>query len=451
MGTTGAVVDRQADASRLVALMKEHGVDYLRFELPDLHGISKSKTVPVGKVESYARGGLNFYGGVLGLDTSSNVVPGSGLHGEAGYADQNLFPDPDSFRVIPWLERTASVCCLGYTQDGEPQRSAPRWVLSQLIERLNGLGYDVLMGHEYEYYLLDATTRQPLFDGMHIFHTGRNHYVPFLDTLLPTLERYGIDVITHNCEYAASQFETNYGPGLNLGGADKAFAFKNGLKEMAHRAGLLASFMAKPATTQAGSGCHYHVSLVERGSGRNAFFDPAGPHGLSGVAQSFMEGVLAHGPGIMPLINPTVNCYHRVKPFTFAPSNVSWGVQDRSAMLRVKATGDDRTHLEMRAGSAASNPYLLAAGVLAAGLLGLEGGATLRDQSREGPSENDPTLQRFPQTLDAAVDALEADTALHSVLGEDFVRVFAAVKRFEFERFRSHVSDWEVREYLDLY
>ena len=143
---------------------------------------------------------------------------------------------------------------------------------------------------------------------------------------------------------------------------------------------------------------------------------------------------------MMPLINPTPNCYHRVKPYTFAPSNVSWGVQDRSAMVRIKATGDERTHLEMRAGSAASNPYLLASAVLAAGLLGLKAKATLREQSRATTSEDNPALQKFPQTLDAALDALEADQDMRRMLGEDFVRVFVAVKRFELARFHSHVT-----------
>ena len=119
---------------------------------------------------------------------------------------------------------------------------------------------------------------------------------------------------------------------------------------------------------------------------------------------------------MMPLINPTPNCYHRVKPYTFAPSNVSWGVQDRSAMVRIKATGDERTHLEMRAGSAASNPYLLAAAVLAAGLLGARrrrrSSAT---QARDTTSEDNPALQKFPQTLDAALDALEADEEMRAM------------------------------------
>ena len=432
----------------LMAKLGQHGIEYLRFELPDLHGISRSKTVPVDKVESYARHGLNFYGGILGLDTSSNVVPASAMHTQRNYADQALFPDPESFRVIPWLEKTASVVCLGYEYDGEPQRAAPRWVFSELVRQANALGYDVLMGHEYEYYLLSADTKERLYEGIHIFHTVRNHYVPFLDALVPTLRAYGIDIITHNCEYAGSQYETNYGPALNVAGADKAFAFKNGMKELAHRNGLIASFMAKPFAGMSGSGCHLHISLQAREGGGNAFFDPAGENGLSALGASFTEGVLAHAAAMMPLINPTPNCYHRVKPYTFAPSNVSWGVQDRSAMVRIKATGDDRTHLEMRGGSAVSNPYLLAAAVLAAGLLGVKAKAKLREQSRAITSEDNPALQRFPQRLDAALDALEADPEMRAMLGEDFIRVFVAVKRQELDRFHSHVTDWEVNEYL---
>jgi glutamine synthetase len=435
----------------LMAALKKNEIEYLRFEMADMAGVSRSKTVPIDKVESYARRGLNFYGGVLGLDTSSNVVPASGLHGDRNYADQALSPDPDSLRIVPWLEKTASIMCLGYWDDGEPQRAAPRWVFSELAKRANALGYDVMMGHEYEYYLLSAETRGRLFEGIHIFHTVRNQYTPFLDQLVPRLRAYGIDVITHNCEYGGSQFETVYSAGTNLAAADKAFAFKNGMKEIAHRAGLIASFMAKPFAGHSGSGCHLHVSLWHRKTGKNAFLDESASDGLSSVARSFIEGVLSHGPAMMPLINPTPNCYHRLKPYTFAPSNVSWGYQDRSAMVRVKATKDDRTHIEMRAGSAASNPYLLGSAVLAAGLLGVEGKASLRDQARDTTSEDNQALEKFPQTLDAALDALGRDQAFQAALGAEFVRVFTAVKRFELGRFHAHVSDWEVNEYLELY
>ncbi|MBX6322175.1 MAG: glutamine synthetase [Rhodospirillaceae bacterium] len=445
----GDTKDRVAE---MMAQLAARGIEYVRFELPDLHGISRSKLVPIDKVEGYARRGLNFYGGTLGLDTASNVVVASGLHGDVGYADQILLPDPDTLRVIPWLKATASVICLGWWRHpDQPQKAAPRWVFAELVDEANRLGYDVMMGHEYEYYLLRADTRQRLYEGLHIFHTVRNQYAPFLDELVPTLRALGIDVITHNCEYAGSQYETNYGPAMNLAAADKAFVFKNGVKELAHRNGLIASFMTKPFAGLSGSGCHLHVSLWDRKSGRNAFFDPAAPDGLSALARSFAEGILAHAPAMMPLINPTPNCYHRVKPYTFAPSNVSWGVQDRSAMVRVKASGDEQTHLEMRAGSAVSNPYLLAAATLAAGLLGVKAGSRLRDQARGMPSEDNPALPKLPPSLDAALDALEADREMRAMLGEDFIKVFVAVKRFELARFHAHITDWETNEYLELY
>ena len=325
-------------------------------------------------------------------------------------------------------------------------------MFSELVKRANALGYDVMMGHEYEYYLLSAETKGRLFEGIHIFHTVRNQYTPFLDQLVPTLRAYGVDVITHNCEYGGSQFETVYGAGMNVAAADKAFAFKNGMKEIAHRNGLIASFMAKPFAGHSGSGCHLHVSLWDRKTGANAFLDAAAAGRTLGRrrAPSSRACFRTRRP-MMPLVNPTPNCYHRVKPYTFAPSNVSWGYQDRSAMVRVKATRDDRTHIEMRAGSAASNPYLLGSAVLAAGLLGVEGAATLRDQSRDTTSEDNQALEKFPQTLDAALDALGRDKAFQGALGEEFVRVFTAVKRFELGRFHGHVTDWEVNEYLELY
>ena len=122
--------------ARLMAGLVERQIAYLRFELPDLHGISRSKTVPIDKVEGYARRGLNFYGGVLGLDTSSNVVPGSQLHGDVNFADQVLIPDPDTLRTIPWVPATGSVLCTGYWEvPDRPQRAAPRWVFSRLVQR----------------------------------------------------------------------------------------------------------------------------------------------------------------------------------------------------------------------------------------------------------------------------------------------------------------------------
>lgn len=445
----GKAVEGDAIA-QFVSTLKQQGIEYVRFELPDLHGVSRLKVVPIDKVEGYIRKGLNFYGGTLALDTASMVVPNSGYHTERKYRDHLIFPDLDSLTPVPWLDKTAKVICDPYWSIEEPLTVAPRYVLKTLLQKAADLGFDVMMGHEFEFYLLTAD-KQPIFDGLHIFNHIRNQYIPEIDQILAYLRASGIDVITHNCEYAPSQFEINYGASKGILGADKAFTFKNAVKEVAHRLGYHATFMSKPFAGMSGSCCHFHLSLWERGTDNNAFLDlNDSEYGLSKTARAFIQGILDHAPAMLPLIGPTPNCYRRLKPHTFAPSNISWGVEDRSAMIRVKATHDEGTHLEMRAASAISNPYLTAAATLAAGLLGIQKGRELQPMV-DGPSEDDSSLPKFPQTLDAALDALAADPEMIEMLGPEFCTLFTTVKQFELARFHDHLTDWETHEYMDVY
>ncbi|MEM6256066.1 MAG: glutamine synthetase family protein [Cyanobacteria bacterium P01_D01_bin.156] len=435
--------------STWVTDLQEQGVKYVRFELPDLHGVSRLKVIPINKVAGYASKGLNFYGGTLALDTASSVVPGSGYHEERKYRDMVLFPDIESCTPVPWVDNTVKVVCDAYWDSKTLIKGAPRYALQSLLDLAQQMGFEVMMGHEFEFYLLDADTHKPLFDGLHIFNHIRNQYVPEINQLLDYLQAAGIDVITHNCEYAPSQFEINFGPGMGIKGADKAFTFKNAVKEIAHHLGYQASFMSKPFAGMAGCCCHFHISLWNN-DGTNAFLDTSDENGLSSIAKSFTQGILAHAPAMLPLIGPTPNCYRRLKPHTFAPSNISWGIEDRTAMVRVKATGDEQTHLEMRAASGLSNPYLSAAATLAAGVLGIKENLSLQPMA-DGPSEEDASLQPFPKTLDAALEALAADSAMQELLGPEFCQLFSTVKAFELDRFHDHITDWEVEEYLEIY
>ena len=436
--------------TQLIEQLKDQGTKYVRFELPDLHGVSRLKVVPIDKVEGYARKGLNFYGGTLALDTASTVVPGSGYHAEIKYRDHALIPDLDTLTPVPWLEKTVKVICDPYVSPEEPVKAAPRYVLKQVLESAAQMGFDVMMGHEFEFYLLNGTTQEPLFDGLHIFNHIRNQYVPEIDQMLEYLQGSGIDIITHNCEYAPSQFEINYGPAIGIRSGDKAFTFKNAVKEIAHRLGYQATFMSKLAANLSGNCCHFHVNLINRSTGDNAFADPKDEYGLSATAKAFIQGILEHAPAMMPLIGPTPNCYRRLKPHTFAPSNISWGTEDRSAMVRIKGTGDESTHLEMRVASGLSNPYLTAAATIAAGLVGVKQQRELSPPV-EGPSEDNPDLPKLPQTLEQALDGLAADIEMREMLGEDFCQLFTTVKRFELSRFHNHVTDWERQEYLEIY
>ncbi len=151
---------KKDDIAEQVAALRTDGIEFLRFELPDLHAISRSKLVPIDAVENYARKGLNFYGGILALDTASSVVPGAGLNAEINYADSKLYPDFSTLHRVPWKQNTAKVVCDVTFQDNSPIKAAPRYVLRKLIEAAAELGFDVLMGHEYEFYLLNRETRE---------------------------------------------------------------------------------------------------------------------------------------------------------------------------------------------------------------------------------------------------------------------------------------------------
>jgi glutamine synthetase len=424
---------------------------FLRFELPDLHGVARVKVVAANQVEGFLREGLNMYGGTVALDTASCVVSGTGLNEEVRYRDQLLFADLDTLAPVPWLPGTWRVICDAHWSAAEPIAAAPRQVLKRVLAAARTAGISAVFGHEYEFYLLDPATREPLFGGVHIFNATRNHYVPFLDTLLEQLMAAGIDVTTHNCEYAPSQFEVNFAPAEGLAAADKAYTFKNAVKELAHRAGLLATFMSKPAASLAGCGGHVHLSLKDARSGKPHFHDPRSRKpGPNPALAAFTQGVLDHAAAVTAIVSPTLNCYRRLKPHTFAPSRVGWGVEDRSAFVRLKQLGTVNAHLELRAASGLSNPYLSAAALLAAGLDGLAGKRTL-SPAAAGPCEEDASAAPLPADLPTALAALEADPVMVAALDPAFVASFCTVKRHELARHAADVSEWERNEYLEVY
>ena len=428
------------------------GIGFVRFELPDMHGISRSKTIPIAHAFDYAERGLNMYGGTSVLDSRADVVPGTLYHEQRGYGDQLLFPDPDSAAVIPWAERTARLICDARWYDGEPLEATPRHVFRRALDKARSMGFEPVMGSEFEFYLLTADTHEPLFDGYQIFNTLRNDYVPTIRRIVEEMPRIGVDIITSNCEYAGSQWEINFAPGRGLAGPDDAFTFKNGVKEIAKQDGYLATFMSKPSATSAGSGCHTHLSLVDADSGANVFGDEDDPNGMNDTCRSFIAGLLRYARAIDAVIAPTVNCLRRRRRHTFSPSNISWGIEDRSALVRVKGGSVASKHVEYRAPSALSNPYLVGAALLQAGLRGIEDKLDAPEPSKPGmPAEDDESFEKLPVDLAESLDALEQDPATREFLGDDFITAYTTMRRYELSRLADWVSDWERNEYLELY
>ncbi|HQT65147.1 MAG: glutamine synthetase [Acidocella sp. 20-57-95] len=430
--------------------LRENSVEYVRFELPDLAGLSRGKTVPMNHVESYTLNGLNLYGGAVTLDSASTPIQGTGYNEDINFADCLMVPDPDTVTNVPWLANTARVICDTKWYDGRPQPAAPRTVLKTLLSTAAAMGYGVKMGHEYEFYVVDAATRQPLYQGNPIFVTSLIHQHPALDKLMRVLDASGVDMITANGEYGPSQWELNFAAADGIKAADRAFVFKNTVKEFLHTEGLIATFMTKPYKGLAGSCSHFHISLYSLATGENVFLDKSDKDGMSLLMKQFTAGILEHAAAAQAIWNPTPNCYRRIRPHMFAPSNVSWGVEDRSASVRIKASKDKRQHLEVRVPSALSNPYLTAAATIAAGLLGIQNESQLAPE-RAGLKENDDSFTKLPTEMHEALAALQADTAFTHMLGSEFVNVFQKVKTAEILRLRDDIPAAETNEYFDLY
>nr|WP_202477171.1 glutamine synthetase family protein [Streptomyces sp. SID5470] len=372
---------------------------------------------------------------------------------DAGLPDISVRPDLSTLARVPWEPGVA--WCLGDTTDpatGGPAAESPRDLLRSVLARCADVGLSPVVGPELEYFLLeeDATApngwrRSPTVTGS-VYTAGLradpdNHLL----RTLRQLRDLGIGVITGNHEFDGGQYEINLTHSDALDAADRAFRFKAAVKELARKEGKLATFMAKPFNDSGGSGFHLHFSCVDA-DGRNVFDDPAGAFGLSGNARHAIAGILTHAPALAALLNPTVNSYKRFGPDTLAPWLINWGLDNRSAMVRIPPERGSGARLEVRLGDAGANPYLAIAALTAAALLGVQEGEE-PPAPLEGYGYDLEKSQVLPMNLTAALDALEADEALIELLGKDFTASFLAYKRDEAERFQRHVTDWEFAEY----
>ncbi len=405
-------------------------VKSIRVLFSDLHGIARGKDVPISEFDHVIEHGLAFCAAVMGTDLRHTPVVG----GEEGYPDLKVRPDLETMLSLPWEPGVAS--CLS---DVEPPFADPRGAVKQAVRRLGPLGFEPIVGPELEFFLLEPDPEAPRGYRRHVDQLSMIYTVgPQADPgglvrgMTETLGELGLETSAVHHEFMNSQYEINLRRAGALTAADRAFRLKSAVKDMAAQRGLVATFMGKPFNDQGGSGTHLHLSLNR--DGRNVFDAPGEDHGVAGELHAFVAGVLAHAPALMALLNPTINAYRRLRPNSLAPTRANWGWDDRNAFIRVPPERGDGARVEIRVADGAANPYLAIAAVLAAGEDGLRGATT-------PPPE-------LPKSLDTALDALEADPVIAGALGPQIVDTFLAVKRFEVERHRAWVSDWDLDEYL---
>jgi len=430
----------------LGAIAAERGIKYFLISYADLFGTMRAKLVPAVAIGEMAKAGAGFAGFASWLD----MTP----------ADPDLFaiPDPDSLIQLPWKKEVGWLAADLY-MDGKLVEQAPRNVLKKVIASAAAKGFEMKTGVECEYFLITP-------DGGAISDAADHQSKPCYDQQA-LMRRY--DVITEICdamlalgwqpyqndhEDANGQFEMNWQYDSALKTADKHAFFKYMVKSIAEKHGLRATFMPKPFPTLTGNGCHTHVSLWSTQTGKNLFEDAGGPLGLSLLGYMFIGGIMHSAEGLAAITNPTVNSYKRINAprtlsgATWSPNTVTYTGNNRTHMIRIPDAG----RFEFRLADGSTNPYVLQAAILVAGLDGIENGRDPGprldiDMYAEGHTVKD--AKRLPLNLLDALRALEQCNVLKAGLGDAFVSSYIKLKRADWNEYAAQLTEWERRTTLD--
>jgi len=446
------------DGSEKIESAKASGVRFIQLQFTDIIGHVKAVTIPIHQLEGSVRHGTWF--------------DGSSIEGFTRIAesDQYLMPDMSTFAEIPWQpgsgpRGTARVICDVFTPNGDPFVGDPRFVLRRQVERAKKLGYIVNTGPELEFFLFrrngDGGIAALPHDEAGYFDFSTDLAQEVRQDMVDALEAFGIRVEAAHHEVAEGQHEIDFEYSDALRTADHAVTFKFTLKAIAQQHGLYATFMPKPIHGINGSGMHTHQSLYSIAEERNAFADPTNPYGLSDVARSYMAGILAHARGMIAVLAPLVNSYKRLVPGYEAPTYLTWGRTNRSALIRVPKVSPGKsiegTRVEVRCPDPSSNTYLAFAAMIAAGLDGVEKGLQLGDPVEESLFEMDAAtitakgIKELPGTLGEAIEELERDEVIRQALGDHVLSHYLEAKRAEWDEYRTQVSQWEVARYLEAF
>jgi len=438
--------------------MESAGIKQVRVVTMDLQGVPRAKMVTADRfLDRTVERGHPWALALLSVDAWQNLPDGTGLGAEIGFGNGVIVPDLRSYRQLPWAPDTGICFTDMFTSAGEPLQ-APRQILATVLERAAASGYKPMFGSECEFYIFKPVDESkpsnpgfaPLY-GMQAWFTDQalGQALPLLDEIRSHLVALKVPVYEMFNEHGGGQYEFNLEPASGVDAIDAVALMKIAVKEVCYRHGLRATFLGKITNDVEFpvSGYHLHQSLMD-GAGNNVFADPSTPLGLSETGRHFIGGVLAHTNAITAIAAPTVTAYKRFTPGTWAPTRASWGLDNRTAMLRV-VPGVQGLNIENRLPSSDANPYLLAAVQTAAGLEGIEK-HTEPCEPGTGYLLEDKRYPEVPTTLIDAVEAFEKDPFIAESMGEDFARMFSGLQRMVWKRFLSYVTDWEIQEYRDI-
>ncbi|KAJ8029115.1 Lengsin [Holothuria leucospilota] len=394
------------ETEKCIDLINDLGIEFVRYEFYDVNSVARSKTYPARHFQSCVKS------------------------------------------VLPWVEGTARVfVSASSVGEGDDVTVDPRNIAQAQLNALEGRNISLLSSFEYEFWVVEGKTRKTITEDLNICSTLRlAEHQSFFNSIAKNLFKAGIDIERLETEDSPGQFEMPMKPSFGIRAADDAATFRTGVKEMAKQQGFAASFMTKLFKDQEGSSGHLNHSLWSLDRQTPLHSDKSRLYGLSKMGEHWIAGLLAHAPALSLLQSPSLNCRDTFRRDTFAPSNATWGVDNRTCAVRLKKTGVHGSYIENRLGSSAGNPYISLAAMIVAGIDGIDRKLPLPEAVPFNTPSSDeasipPGTVPLPTDIDGALKSLTEDTVLCKAFGSDFIQAFIAIKLKEKKLLSSYCSN----------
>jgi glutamine synthetase len=437
----------------------------IKLAVTDIDGILRGKIISLDKFKSVAEKGFGFCDVIFGWDAGDNAYDNAGITGwHTGYPDAQAKIDLSTERKIPW-ENGLPFFLADFDVPGSAAAAVcPRSLLKNIIQQAKAKGFSPVFSQEFEWFnFIRQDNARPdegrgivlpppsITEGMFGYSLLRaSHRSDYFHALFDQLTAFGIPIEGLHTETGPGVYEAAIMYSDALEAADRAVLFKSGVKEIAHRHGFMASFMAKWNETLPGCSGHVHQSLWDAGKEKNLFYDAAQPNNISTLMQSYLAGQLYCLPHILPMYAPTINSYKRLVEGAWAPTTITWGIDNRTTALRALPQGATSCRLETRVVGSDCNPYLAIAACLASGLYGIEKNMTLQQPETKGNGYTDLRFGKLPANLFEATKAMKLGEVANTLFGETFVQHFCGTREWEWRQHAKAVTDWELKRYFEI-
>ncbi len=449
-------------ASLVLQSLTESGAEKVKLAITDVDGVLRGKVISVEKFKSIVEKGFGFCDVVFGWDAADAAydnVKVTGWH--TGYPDRTAVVDLSTYRKIPWESNLPFFLADFRDEKGMALSVCPRSLLKKIAAGAASDGYTPYFSQEFEWFNLVDNVHElyahkfrdlePMTHGMFGYSILRaSQRSEYFNELFDLLKRFDVPLEGLHTETGPGVYEAAIQYAGILEAADRAVLFKSAVKTIAHKNGLIATFMAKFSENLPGCSGHVHQSLWSAANPQNLFFDGSQKSGMSELMESYIAGQLHCLPHLLPMYAPTINSYKRLVEGAWAPTTLTWAVDNRTTALRALPGSPATTRLETRVVGSDANPYLAMAACLASGLYGVRAKLKLEMQATTGNGYADKSKGVLPKSLLEATQAMKDSALAKELLGEEFVEHFAATREWEWRQFAKVVTDWELKRYLEI-